>query len=146
MGGMASSPRGVVQTIGAVAISGVATQGASLGSSSAHTWTAWKLLATDVAGTVADLPLYPIEQVLLSIQMPGSALNTSYIFELGIGPTGSEQSILRFTNVSQLNQKMGTTWFGPFPCSIPAGTQIQMRYRSVSANSSPLYVALYGVS
>jgi len=78
-----------------------------------------------------------------------AALN-SWLVDIGIGAAGSEQTIIKQLLTMSFSNTifyMTPTFFGPFPCSIPAGTRISARAQSStsSATTRNIDVSLYGL-
>ncbi|MDE3036959.1 MAG: hypothetical protein KGJ21_00680 [Pseudomonadota bacterium] len=74
----------------------------------------------------------------------------SWLVDIAIGASGSEQAIIKqlFTmSSSNTVFNMAPPFFGPFPCSIPAGTRIAARAQcsSNSATSRQIDVVPYGL-
>lgn len=78
-----------------------------------------------------------------------AALN-SWLVDIAIGASGSEQIILKQLLTMSFSNTifyMTPTFFGPFPCSIPAGTRIAARAQCSTSTSTTrnIDVTLYGL-
>lgn len=147
-GGLSHPPRSVVQAIGDVLAQTRGTEIPSPVVTNPLVTGEWTKLSEDITAAVADLPAYPIEEVLLSFQTPPGVATVSWnaFVDIGVGDTGSVTPILQLhLGMRAQPDHFTTAFFGPFPCSIPAGVQINMRHRR-TAGVSAVYAVLYGVS
>ena len=139
-GFMPSAPMGQAIALGANAAASTGTQLPDPGAT-AHTKGAWVSMGA---------PAIPVRWLYAIPGMAGAARAgiTKYLMDIAIGNTGSEIVIL--PNLFFLDP--ATSVFtpgilGPFPVSIPAGTQISARFQCSSTNAADraLYLTLYGI-
>lgn len=102
-----------------------------------------------IPGTPATNP-YPVEEIIVNLQTTGVASNNSRgMLSILIGATGLEQEIMNLpilANSAVLT--FGQNFLGPFPCHIPAGTQVwgKLQWSSLTAPVPVVEVTIYGVS
>ncbi len=74
----------------------------------------------------------------------------SWLVDIGIGGAGSEQAIIKQLLTMSFSNTifyMTPTFFGPFPCSIPAGARLSARAQcsSSGATTRNIDISLYGL-
>jgi hypothetical protein len=143
----AGPPRSRVQAIGAVTTN--ATRGTLVPlDTTAGALGTWQALCSDAGGATPDLTTAPIEELMLDFQIIGLAVNARRLVDIGIGPNGSVQLLIQnIPLVDHANPDLLLNPFiGPFPCSLPAGTQLNVRQRCNITTAVMLDCTAYGVS
>jgi hypothetical protein len=121
-GFMPSAPLSKVTTYGALS-SGQTRGTAIVAGTPAHTKGAWVAIGTLAAAA---------KWLILDFGYPSATGNAGYLFDLGIGPSGSEIILIPDFYIIQLSGNLypPSLWF---PVQIPNGTQISVRSQSTTA-------------
>lgn len=106
-----------------------------------NAWSAW----TQIVASTSD----PIKYLIPFYSEPGAAASAtagiSFCIQVGRGASGSEIAIgpeFVFNNSSTACSISG---FHGFPCEIPAGQRLALRYAATTVPTTSLHGALYGV-
>jgi hypothetical protein len=101
-----------------------------------NTLGAWTQIIASTSNSFSALMLMPDNQLNTS---GGAAGGTSWLIDIGVGGSGSEYALVSklwwFAGASS-DYPIYPFSFGPFPCSIPAGTRLSVRAQC-STNVSP---------
>lgn len=90
---------------------------------------------------------HDIKAVLLAHTHYAGYLVPSFVYDIGIGAGGSEQVLIpNIVSPMDVDMNSYTSYCGPLPCSIPAGTRVAARAQTQTPNSVNYWVImLYGL-
>lgn len=135
MGTDCSSPLGIVTNLGAQLATGtgkILTAPVSAGALSA-----WTLLGTTT---------YPLEQIMLCMLSTSTIWSSGFtLVNIGIGSTQEvvARDLVFTANLSP--DMFPNPYMGPFPCHIPANTDVYVQYQT-SAINQPYHATIMGIS
>ncbi|MCE9561874.1 MAG: hypothetical protein K8U57_07455 [Planctomycetes bacterium] len=123
-------------------LAGTASTGTAVDpGTSANTKGAWTQLSASTN--------YPWRGLLVSFASGStSGATVSYLADVGIGGAGSEQVIVDNMQLAKNSSNgLGPSWWGWFPCDIPAGTRVAARCQctGTSSSSRQLAVNVHGI-